>query len=160
MKKFIVVTGGCGFVGYNLIKYFVSHVFQCLSIQEAKHNSEIFELLEEKIFYNLLHIEIELYKIKLAIVKEIKKSELSNESIKRLSENPLRILDSKNASDIEIFFIRNDKIQIALSRQIMRPRSFLMVFLRDNNLNSIFIDINDTLATDRIWSLANQFPKK
>ena len=63
-------------------------------------------------------------------------------------------------SDIEIFFIRNDKIQIALSRQIMRPRSFLMVFLRDNNLNSIFIDINDTLATDRIWSLANQFPKK
>jgi hypothetical protein len=63
-------------------------------------------------------------------------------------------------SDIEIFFIRNDKIQIALSRQTMRPRSFLMVFLRDNNLNSIFIDINDTLATDRIWSLANQFPKK
>ena len=23
MKKFIVVTGGCGFVGYNLIKYFL-----------------------------------------------------------------------------------------------------------------------------------------
>ena len=62
---------------YNLIKYYVSHVFQCLSIQEAKHNSEIFELLEEKIFYNLLHIEIELYKIKSAIIKEIKKSELT-----------------------------------------------------------------------------------
>jgi hypothetical protein len=63
---------------YNLIKYFVSHVFQCLSIQEAKHNSDIFESLEEKIFYNLLHIEIELFKIKPAIIKEIKKSELSN----------------------------------------------------------------------------------
>jgi len=61
---------------YNLIKYFVSHVFECLSIQEAKHNSDIFELLEEKIFYNLLHIEIDLFKIKPAIVKEIKKSEL------------------------------------------------------------------------------------
>ena len=47
---------------YNLIKYFVSQVFQCLSIQEAKHNSEKFELLEEKIFYNLLHIEIEIFK--------------------------------------------------------------------------------------------------
>lgn len=69
---------------YNLIKYFVSHVFQCLSIQEAKHNSEIFELLEEKIFYNLLHIEIELFKIKPAIVKEIKKSELNDEIKNRL----------------------------------------------------------------------------
>ena len=63
-------------------------------------------------------------------------------------------------SDIEIFFIRNDKIQIALTRQTMRPRSFLMVFIQDNNLNSNCIDINDTLATDRIWSLAHQFPKK
>jgi hypothetical protein len=69
---------------YNLIKYFVSQIFQCLSIQEARHNSEIFETLEEKIFYNLLHIEIELYKIKPAIVKEIKKSELSNELKHRL----------------------------------------------------------------------------
>lgn len=69
---------------YNLIKYFVSYVFQCLSIQEAKHNSEIFELLEEKIFYNLLHIEIELFKIRPAIAKEIKKSELSNEIKNRL----------------------------------------------------------------------------
>jgi hypothetical protein len=69
---------------YNLIKYFVSHVFGCLSIQEAKHNSELFELLEEKIFYNLLHIEIELFKIKPAIIKEIKRSELSNELKDRL----------------------------------------------------------------------------
>ena len=69
---------------YNLIKYFVSQIFQCLSIQEAKHNSEIFESLEEKIFYNLLHIEIKLYKIKPAIIKEIKKSELSSELKNRL----------------------------------------------------------------------------
>jgi len=69
---------------YNLIKYFVSHVFECLSIQEAKHNSDIFELLEEKIFYNLLHIEIELFKIKPAIIKEIKRSELSNALKERL----------------------------------------------------------------------------
>ena len=69
---------------YNLIKYYVSQVFQCLSIQEAKHNSEKFELLEEKIFYNLLHIEIEIFKIKQFIAKEIKKSELSIELKNRL----------------------------------------------------------------------------
>jgi len=69
---------------YNLIKYFVSQIFQCLSIQEAKHNSEKFKLLEEKIFYNLLHIEIEIFKIKSAIVKEIKKSELPIEITNRL----------------------------------------------------------------------------
>ena len=69
---------------YNLIKYFVSQIFQCLSIQEAKHNSEKFELLEEKIFYNLLHVEIELFKIKPFIAKEIKKSELSIDLKNRL----------------------------------------------------------------------------
>lgn len=64
---------------YNLIKYFVSNIFQCLSIQEAKYYSEVFELLEEKIFYNLLHIEVSLYRIKILIAKEIVKSELSDE---------------------------------------------------------------------------------
>jgi hypothetical protein len=69
---------------YNLIKYFVSHVFQCLSIQEAKYYSEAFELLEEKIFHNLLHVEISLYRIKILIAKEIVKSELSDELKMRL----------------------------------------------------------------------------
>jgi hypothetical protein len=81
---------------YNLIKYYVSHVFQCLSIQEAKHNSEVFELLEEKIFYNLLHIEIELFKIKPAIIKEIKKSELSNELKNRLLLSISKIKNPNN----------------------------------------------------------------
>lgn len=69
---------------YNLIRYYVSNVFQCLSIQEAKHNLEIFELLEEKIFYSLLHVEIDLFKIKSLILKEINKSELSESLKKRL----------------------------------------------------------------------------
>ena len=93
---------------YNLIKYFVSHVFQCLSIQEAKYNSEIFELLEEKIFYNLLHIQIELFKIKPAIIKEIKKSELSNEIKNRLL---LSFNKTKNPNNK----ILNKKIDVDLS---------------------------------------------
>jgi hypothetical protein len=93
---------------YNLIRYFVSHVFECLSIQEAKHNSEIFELLEEKIFYNLLHIEIELFKIKPAIIKEIKKSELSNALKDRLLFC-LKLIKNPNKK------ILNKKIDIDLS---------------------------------------------
>ena len=93
---------------YNLIKYFVSHVFECLSIQEAKHNSGIFELLEEKIFYNLLHIEIELFKIRPAIIKEIKKSELSC-SIKERLLLCLKQVKNPNRK------ILNKKIDIDLS---------------------------------------------
>jgi hypothetical protein len=102
---------------YNLIKYFVSHVFECLSIQEAKHNSDTFELLEEKIFYNLLHIEIELYKIRTAIVKEIKKSELSNDLKNRLlsslnkTKNPnKKILNKKIDVDLSGYSINIDTL--------------------------------------------------
>lgn len=63
---------------YNLIKYFVSNMFQCLSIQEAKYNLEKFECLEEKIFYDLLHIEVEYYRIKQMIAREISKSDIDD----------------------------------------------------------------------------------
>jgi len=102
---------------YNLIKYYVSHVFQCLSIQEAKYNSEIFELLEEKIFYNLLHIEIELFKIKPAIIKEIKKSELSNElkdrlllCLKQIKNPNKKILNKKIDVDLSGYSIYIDTL--------------------------------------------------
>jgi hypothetical protein len=101
----------------NLIKYYVSHVFQCLSIQEAKYNSEIFELLEEKIFYNLLHIEIELFKIKPAIIKEIKKSELSNElkdrlllCLKQIKNPNKKILNKKIDVDLSGYSIYIDTL--------------------------------------------------
>jgi len=98
---------------YNLIKYFVSHVFECLSIQEAKHYSEAFELLEEKIFYNLLHIEISLYKIKLSIAKEVVKSELSDElkvrllaSLKQTKNPNKKILKKKIDVDLSGYGIK------------------------------------------------------
>ena len=100
---------------YNLIKYFVSHVFECLSIQEAKHNSEIFELLEEKIFYNLLHIEIELLKIRPSIIKEIKKSEQENESQKKKLADEIKNLDKES-----IFRPKQTEIKYTLCQRIMR----------------------------------------
>jgi hypothetical protein len=102
---------------YNLIKYFVSHVFQCLSIQEAKYNSEIFELLEEKIFYNLLHIEIDLFKIKLSIEREIMKSDLSDElkirllaSLKKTKNPNKKILKKKIDVDLSGYGIKIDAL--------------------------------------------------
>jgi len=102
---------------YNLIKYFVSHVFQCLSIQEAKYNSEIFELLEEKIFYNLLHIEIDLFKIKLSIAREIMKSDLSDElkirllaSLKKTKNPNKKILKKKIDVDLSGYGIKIDAL--------------------------------------------------
>lgn len=98
---------------YNLIKYFVSHLFQCLSIQEAKHFCEMFELLEEKIFYNLLHIEISLYRIKILIAKEIVKSELSDEikirllaSLKQTKNPNKKILKKKIDVDLSGYGIK------------------------------------------------------
>jgi hypothetical protein len=98
---------------YNLIKYFVSHVFQCLSIQEAKYYSDIFELLEEKIFHNLLHIEVSLYRIKILIAKEIVKSELSDElkvrllaSLKQTKNPNKKILKKKIDVDLSGYGIK------------------------------------------------------
>ena len=98
---------------YNLIKYFVSHVFQCLSIQEAKHYSSAFELLEEKIFHNLLHIEVSLYRIKILIAKEIIKSELSDElkvrllaSLKQTKNPNKKILKKKIDVDLSGYSIK------------------------------------------------------
>ena len=98
---------------YNLIKYFVSHVFQCLSIQEAKYYSEAFELLEEKIFYNLLHIEVSLYRIKILIAKEIIKSELTDElkvrllaSLKQTKNPNKKILKKKIDVDLSGYGIK------------------------------------------------------
>lgn len=69
---------------YNMIHHYVSHVFDCLSIQEAKYYADDFEALEEKIFYNLLHTEIDINKLKLFISKEIKKTNLSENMKSRL----------------------------------------------------------------------------
>jgi hypothetical protein len=93
---------------YNLIKYYVSNLFDCLSIQEAKYNDAQFEFLEEKIFYNLLHIETDIYKLKSLINKEIKKSELS-EIIKNRLLIRLKLIKTPNKK------ILKKKVDIDLS---------------------------------------------
>lgn len=103
---------------YNLIKYFVSHLFECISIQEAKYYCDVFECLEEKIFYNLLHVEIDYYKIKIAIKKEITKSEIN-------SDIKIRLLAELNKTKLPNKKILNKKIDIDLSGYSIYINSFI-----------------------------------
>ena len=61
---------------YNFIRNILIEAFLCLSIEESKYNKNLLEDLENKIFYNFLHINADLFEIKKFIIKEIKKSDL------------------------------------------------------------------------------------
>lgn len=63
---------------YNYINYLLLEIFKCISKDEAKIYSDVFEKLEETIFYNLLHTESDFLKIKNFLKKEIYKINLSD----------------------------------------------------------------------------------
>ena len=60
------------------------NMFDCISISEAIEYANIFEDLEDLIFYNYLHTQINNISLKNAIKKEIKKSILKFEIKSRL----------------------------------------------------------------------------
>ena len=52
MKKIIVVTGGCGFVGYNLIKYLVKKTnFNIISLDDYSSGSKKNHIQDSKVKY-------------------------------------------------------------------------------------------------------------
>ena len=69
---------------YNYIRNLLMNMFDCISISEAIEYDNIFEDLEDLIFYNYLHTEINYISLKNAIKKEIKKSMLKFEIKSRL----------------------------------------------------------------------------
>lgn len=69
---------------YNYIRNLLMNMFDCISISEAIEYANIFEDLEDLIFYNYLHTEINNISLKNAIKKEIKKSILRFEIKSRL----------------------------------------------------------------------------
>jgi hypothetical protein len=72
---------------YNYIRNLLMSLFDCISISEAIEYCNIFEDLEETIFYNYLHTELNYVSLKNAIKKEIKKSVLKYEIKSRLLSN-------------------------------------------------------------------------
>jgi len=56
MKKFIVVTGGCGFVGYNLIQYFLERTnFRIISLDDYSSGTKKNHIKNKRIKYIFGH---------------------------------------------------------------------------------------------------------
>jgi len=81
---------------YNYINYSLLEIFKCLSKEEAKLYSNIFEKFEETIFYNLLHTQSDFLKIKNFIKKEINKLSL-DETIRIRLLRSLLVMKAPNS---------------------------------------------------------------
>ena len=56
MKKFIVVTGGCGFVGYNLIQYFLKKTnFRIISLDDYSSGTKKNHIKNKRVKYIFGH---------------------------------------------------------------------------------------------------------
>ena len=56
MKKFIVVTGGCGFVGYNLIQYFLERTnFRIISLDDYSSGTKKNHIKNKRVKYIFGH---------------------------------------------------------------------------------------------------------
>ena len=93
---------------YNYIRNLLMNMFDCISISEAIEYANIFEDLEDLIFYNYLHTQINNISLKNAIKKEIKKSILKFEIKSRLLSHLDTIKNPQNK-------ILKKKIDIDLS---------------------------------------------
>ena len=52
MKKLIIVTGGCGFVGFNLIQYFLKHTnFKIISLDDYSSGSKKNHIKDKRVKY-------------------------------------------------------------------------------------------------------------
>jgi|APGre2960657404_1045060.scaffolds.fasta_scaffold62133_2 hypothetical protein len=98
---------------YNIIKYYLLSIFHQLSIEESKIFADDFHILENKIFYDLLHTEQENQQIKSHIIKLINKSSLNDQIKKRLA-----------------FYLKRTKIA---SRNILRKK--IDINLLDYSIN-------------------------
>jgi hypothetical protein len=72
---------------YNYIKTLLINSFSCLSIEESKYKLKDLEDLEDRIFCNILHLKIDLYKCKRLVIREINKSNIDNDLKIRLIYN-------------------------------------------------------------------------
>lgn len=71
---------------YNTIKYFLLNMFSSLSLSEFSHYEKELLSFENLVFYNLLHIEVDVNKIKSMIIRIIKRSNLDQSVQQRFLE--------------------------------------------------------------------------
>ena len=92
--------------------------FMMLSIEELDHYSEALEEIENTIFHNYLHLDIDLYRIKYGMIKLLNKSGL-NSSIKE------RIIKGISKHKIHSRGLLKKKIDINLSGYLIKINSFV-----------------------------------
>ena len=93
---------------FNAIKHYLCNTFYCISLKEFSTHKSSLENLENKIFYNFLHAEIEISKLKILIRREINRSDLSI-NLKR------RLIDSLRKAKNPSKKILRKKVDINLS---------------------------------------------
>jgi hypothetical protein len=91
--------------------------FSSLSIEESKYKLKDLEDLEDRIFCNILHLKIDLYKCKQLIIREINKSNLDNDlrirliyNIKKNKISNRKILRKKIDIDLQGYSINIDSL--------------------------------------------------
>jgi len=103
---------------YNYIRNILIYSFMMLSIEELDHYSEALEEIENTIFHNYLHLDIDLYRIKYGMIKLLNKSGL-NSSIKE------RIIKGISKHKIHSRGLLKKKIDINLSGYLIKINSFV-----------------------------------
>ena len=102
---------------YNYIKTLLINSFSSLSIEESKYKLKDLEDLEDRIFCNILHLKIDLYKCKQLVIREINKSNLDNDlrirliyNIKKNKISNRKILRKKIDIDLQGYSINIDSL--------------------------------------------------
>lgn len=103
---------------YNYIRNILIYSFMMLSIEELDHYSETLEEIENTIFHNYLHLDIDLYRIKYGMIKLLNKSGL-NSSIKE------RIIKGISKHKIHSRGLLKKKIDINLSGYLVKINTFV-----------------------------------
>lgn len=103
---------------YNYIRNILIYSFMMLSIEELDYYSETLEDIENIIFHNYLHLDIDLYKIKNGIIKILNKSDLDSDIKERIITGILK-------HKIQNRRLLRKKIDINLSGYLIKIDSFV-----------------------------------
>lgn len=103
---------------YNYIRNILINSFMALSIEEINYYSISLSEIENLIYHNYLHLDIDLYKIKSGIIKILNKSDLET-NIKK------RIIDEITDHKIYKRRLLRKKIDIDLSGYLIKINSFV-----------------------------------
>ena len=120
-EKSIIITGANTGLGYFCAKHIATEnrswhvVLACRDPEKAK---QALEEIENTIFHNYLHLDIDLYRIKYGMIKLLNKSGL-NSSIKE------RIIKGISKHKIHSRGLLKKKIDINLSGYLIKINSFV-----------------------------------